>query len=152
MPADRSILEQRQIDGLPGPSKKSPDKNSKESIRDLRDIEDLWGEGIDFLSLDPCSCPPTCPPKGLLRFFSLAPPREASPSGVLAWLAKVLLTMFLAMVPAASIAILYAIPTTYARLGAIVAEAAVLISGLALLILMDHDILGNQDILSFMVG
>jgi len=65
--------------------------------------------------------------------------------------------MFLAMTLAATIVALYAVPSTYGRLGSIVGEGAVLIFGVAVWLLIEHcqgkeDILRSQDILAYMIG
>ncbi len=70
---DRALLEQRQVLGLPTykGDKKSDKKRDKNSSG--RNEEDL-------VSLDHCTCPPDCPPKGINKVFTVPPRPDKDPS------------------------------------------------------------------------
>jgi hypothetical protein len=144
---------------------------------------DLW-ESEDFVSLDPCSCPPTCPPKGASRLFNLPTwnnyqkkkeeeeeekvknhPNEGENEGqkkrscramtvnrlgfTQEWLGSFLVAAFFAVLPAASILVLYVIPTSHKRLWAILGESVFLV---CVLNLWNASTSEKLDILTYMVG
>jgi hypothetical protein len=66
---------------------------------------------------------------------------------LLKWLGQFLLVAFFAILPTVSILVLYVIPTPYARLGAIVGEATLLICALSISKLIE-----TKDIFAYMLG
>jgi hypothetical protein len=89
----------------------------KEASKDRRD--EL--SGISFVSLNPCACP--CPPAAMQRLLGFLTRPTKSPSEKIK---RVLIILLLAIVPTASILVLFVIPSTYGRLGFIVGESLLL--------------------------
>ncbi|KAF2015731.1 hypothetical protein BU24DRAFT_184246 [Aaosphaeria arxii CBS 175.79] len=141
------LLQQKKIDRLP-------------PARSLQDLQDqnpkLMGWRKKHVSLDPCVCPPKCPPKGLrwlLDLFGEEPTPEEQDQGAgrrvkkSKVLLKLLILVVLALVPTGSIVVLYVIPNTYGRLGAIFGGSIILITGLAM-----SKSTEKKDVLAYMVG
>ena len=106
----------------------------------------LW-VSEDLVSLDPCACPPACAPNGIRwllhlptwdeykKDHALGNPVTLASRDVLgfasAWMGHFLLLGFFAMLPAASMLVLYAIPTARGRLWAILGESGFLVCALS---------------------
>ena len=159
--ADKALLRQRQILSLPaydiggkkGPrehfqyfDEKSLPKRFKYAnpalFKEYVVYRNRSGAG-EYVSLDPCTCSEICP-TGLVRFTDIGTWTQNNvPKNVLALLALV----FLSMLPSGSMIALYAVPSSWGRLGFIVGESAVVIAALAI-----GRKLSDGDVLSYMIG
>jgi len=152
---NRALLDQRQVLSMPKYTPKGPKAAMSEFNSFFRDQGLLERE--DFVSLDPCSCLPVCPPRGvgwLLNLPSLKeynkgedkivegfdedepPPSRVSLKKRLRFnrkrLGRLFLASIFAMLPAASILVLYVIPTSHKRLWAILGESFILVCALTM--------------------
>jgi hypothetical protein len=166
------LLEQKQILALPKLTMKE-DSASNQVLKNVFKNAGLW-ESEDFISLDPCSCPPVCRPKGINRFLYLPiwedyfkkenknlpnPLDQASRTGKKSLrslllftkdcLVGLLLVGFFAVLPAASILVLYVIPTSHKRLWAILGESVFLVCVLTVWNTWSPE---KRDILAYMTG
>lgn len=144
---DRALLEQRQVLGLPTyKGDKKRDKNSSG-----RNEEDL-------VSLDHCTCPPDCPPKGINKVFTVPPRPDKDPSyetksnlekakAWLEWYYSLFVMAFFSVLPAGFILVLYVIPTTHQRLWTILGETVFLISAIVY-----SGELEKSELFSYMLG
>jgi hypothetical protein len=163
-------------------------------FKEIFQNEGSW-ESEDFVSLDPCSCPPVCPPKGISRLLywpkredygkrqeeklirAKEAREEAKADGTIqgrkrryiilkAWVLSALepwrpllyalkvfgsflLVSFFAVLPAASILVLYVIPTSHERLWAILGESVFLVCALKVWNTWSSE---KLDILAYMTG
>jgi hypothetical protein len=166
------LLEQKQILALPKLIMKE-DSASNQELKNFFSNAGLW-ESEDLVSLDPCSCPPACRPTGISKFLYLPkwedyykngnenvpnPLDQTSRKGKKSlrsllsftrdWLIGLLRIGFFAVLPAASILVLYTIPTSHKRLWAILGESVFLVCVLTVWNTWSRE---KRDILAYMTG
>ncbi|KAL1858869.1 hypothetical protein VTK73DRAFT_7785 [Phialemonium thermophilum] len=127
---DNAVLQYRQVQALPEAESHSfGEQQDPIPQQGARPGHKIWPGRDKFISFDPCRCPPECPPlppAGIQRLLALP-----SPSDTGTYFGKIFLILLLAALPTASILVLYAIPSTYGRIGFIVGESAVVIASIA---------------------
>ncbi|KAF9773131.1 hypothetical protein IL306_009103, partial [Fusarium sp. DS 682] len=146
---DEAVLQRRKFLRLAKYDPDSTKSNGKsaENLEDLEKWEFRW-DRRNFVSLDPCTCTPDCEPRGIR--WLLTPPNWVPGKRPEAAAKFLLAILFLSVLPTASILVLFAIPSTWGRIGFIVGESAVLVAWLVWVGDMDKA-MAKKDIWTYML-